>query len=127
IQRARALANWEPGYPDERLDYYDEYIHRHAQINVAWLDLPKSLTSDKEELREATGSGTLNSINGDVSHLVAPLDDGSICIWDVHSRSTSTTGGRGKLIAQSRSGLLTGLSPDATADSRIRMTETGAV
>ncbi|KAK3109409.1 hypothetical protein LTR53_017369 [Teratosphaeriaceae sp. CCFEE 6253] len=127
IQRARALANWEPGYPNERLDYYDEYIHRHAQINVAWLDLPKSRTSDKEKLREATGSGTLNSVDGDVSHLVAPLDDGSICIWDVHDRSTSTAGGRGKLIAQSRSGLLTGLSPDATADSRIRMTETGAV
>ena len=27
VQRVRALANWEPGYPDERLEYYLSLIH----------------------------------------------------------------------------------------------------
>ncbi|TKA80686.1 hypothetical protein B0A55_03682 [Friedmanniomyces simplex] len=127
IQRARALANWEPGYPDERLDYYDEYVHRHAPVNVAWLDLPKAQASDKEEYRETTGCATLNDGDGHVNHIVAPLDDGSICIWDVSDRSTATAGGRGRLTAQSRSGLLTGLPLDEIAESHIMMTETGAV
>ncbi|KAK0871229.1 hypothetical protein LTR87_012975 [Friedmanniomyces endolithicus] len=127
IQRARAFANWEPGYPDERLDYYDEYVHRHAPVKVAWLDLPKAQASDKEEYREATGCATLDGEDGNVNHLVAPLDDGSICIWDVSNRSTSMAGGRGRLTAQSRPGLLTGTPPDDTEKSHIMMTETGAV
>ncbi|KAK0865377.1 hypothetical protein LTS02_005358 [Friedmanniomyces endolithicus] len=127
IQRARALANWEPGYPDERLDYYDEYVHRHAPVKVAWLHLPKAQASDKEEYREATGCATLDGEDGNVNHLVAPLDDGSICIWDVSNRSTSMAGGRGRLTAQSRPGLLTGTPPDDTEKSHIMMTETGAV
>ncbi|KAK0252334.1 hypothetical protein B0A54_14134 [Friedmanniomyces endolithicus] len=127
IQRARALANWEPGYPDERLDYYDEYVHRHAPVKVAWLDLPKAQASDKEEYREATGCATLDYDDGNVNHLVAPLDDGSICIWDVSDRSTSMPGGRGRLTAQSRPGLLTGMPPEDTSQSHIMMTETGAV
>ena len=127
VQRARALANWEPGYPEEQLDYYEEFIHRHAEVNVGWLDLPKSRTTDKEEFREATGTGTLNDVDGNVEHLVAPLDDGSICVWDVSRRSTTRRGGAGRLLSQTRPGFLTGLSPDATADSHIMMTETGAV
>lgn len=125
MQRGRALANWEPAYPDERLDYYEEYIQRHAPINVGWLDLPKTQTTDKEKVREATGVGTLS--NSSVDHVVAPLDDGSICIWDVSARSTVVTGGRGKLITQSRPGLLTGQPPEATSESHVIMTETGAV
>ncbi|KAK4555899.1 hypothetical protein LTR86_007119 [Recurvomyces mirabilis] len=127
VQRVRALANWEPGYSDERLDYYEEFVHRHAPISLGWLDLPKARTSDKEELREATGVGVLHDSDEHVQHVIAPLDDGSICIWDVSERSTTTAGGRGKIVAQSRSGLLTGQSPTATSDSRIIMTETGAV
>ncbi|KAK3629266.1 hypothetical protein LTR56_018153 [Elasticomyces elasticus] len=126
IQRARALANWEPGYPDEQLDYYEEYLQRHAPIDVAWLDLPKTQATDKEKSREATGSGTLTNADGNVEHLVAPLDDGSICVWDVSDRSTAGVGGRGRLITQSRPGLLTGLAPEAIAESHIKMTETGA-
>ena len=127
VQRTRALANWEPGYPDEQLDYYEEYIHRHAPINVGWLNLPKTRSSDKEELREATGVGTLQSNDGTSKHVVAPLDDGSVCIWDISARSTTSDGGRGRLVTQGRPGLLTGQPPDNTTESRTIMTETGAV
>ncbi|KAK5134718.1 hypothetical protein LTR08_006233 [Meristemomyces frigidus] len=127
-QRSRALANWEPGYPSEQLDYYDEYIHRHAPINVGWLDLPNAGISDMDKSREATGVGTITDQgSGVVTHAVAPLDDGSICIWDVSARSTLNPGGRGRTTALSQSGLLTGRSVDATSESHTMMTETGAV
>ncbi|KAI7208479.1 hypothetical protein KC333_g9125 [Hortaea werneckii] len=128
-QRQRAFANWEPAFPDEHLDYYDEFIRRHAPISVGWLDLPKAQqNADREEVREATGIGTLNdSDSGSVRNLVAPLDDGSVCIWDVSRRSTVDYGGGGKLLGQSTPGLLTGQPPNATAESHNIMTETGAV
>ncbi|TKA33318.1 hypothetical protein B0A50_00871 [Salinomyces thailandicus] len=129
VQRARALANWEPGFPGERLDYYEEFIQRHAPIRVGWLDLPKAqVNADRDEVREATGVGALEHAgSGEVRQLVAPLDDGSVCIWDVSRRTTSDAGGRGKLLGQSKPGLLTLRPPDATAESHAIMTETGAV
>ena len=129
VQRTRALANWEPAYPEENVGYYEEYIHRHASINVGWLDLPKAHTTDKEVFREATGVGTLTDNSTDsVSHVVAPLDDGSICIWDVSGRTAADCGGsRGKLTCQSSPGLLTSRAPADTAESHAIMTEIGAV
>ncbi|CAK3752063.1 hypothetical protein DOTSEDRAFT_70502 [Lecanosticta acicola] len=128
IQRTRALANWEPGYPHERLDYYEEYIHRHAPINVGWLEVPKVQTTDKDELREATGIGMLTDQQTSANeHAVSPLDDGSVCIWNISARATTQSGGGGRLIAQSKPGLLTGRHANATSESRAVMTETGAV
>ncbi|KAF2766996.1 hypothetical protein EJ03DRAFT_162773 [Teratosphaeria nubilosa] len=128
ILRARAIANWEPGYAHERLDYYQEFIRRHAPIKIGWLDLPDIQASDKEEMREATGMGTLcDCFTSEVRNIVAPLDDGSICVWNASTQSTLSSAGRGRLLAQSRPGLLTGISPEATAESHTIMTETGAV
>lgn len=123
IQRNRALTNWEPGYPSENIDYYEEYIHRHADVNVDWIKLPNTGGGDKREVREATGMAILSN-NG--SHkIVSPLDDGTVCVWDVTSRSTTLDGGRAKLLGQSSAGLLTGsASPDR---SHTLMTEIGAV
>ena len=127
-QRYRALANWEPGHPGENLDYYQEYIHRHVAINVSWLDLPKAPGSVKGDFNEATGIGTLCSTNSNaVEHVIAPLDDGSICIWDVSTRTTISAGGHGRVISKSKPGLLTSKPPDATSENHIMMTETGAV
>nr|POE79780.1 hypothetical protein CFP56_07846 [Quercus suber] len=127
-QRIRALANWEPEYPGERLDYYEDFVHRHAPISIGWLDLPKAARTDKAEFGEATGVGMLRY--GETTghhHLIAPLDDGSICIWDVSARSTTGSGGQGELRAQSTSGLLTGQAPRDVARSHAIMTETGTV
>ncbi|KYG46478.1 hypothetical protein M433DRAFT_106274 [Acidomyces richmondensis BFW] len=125
----RAVANWEPSYPNESLDYYTEFIHRHAPIHIEWLDLPKSQSSSgRDGPREATGLGTLAAEGSDdIQHAVAPLDDGSICIWDLSARTVSYPGGQGKLVGQSRSGLLTGRGPGQRPESHIIMTETGAV
>lgn len=123
IQRNRALANWEPGYPGENIDYYEEYIHRHADVNIDWIDLPNNSGGDKRQVREATGIGILS--NNGSQNIVSPLDDGTLCVWDVAARSTTFSGGRAKLVGQSSAGLLTGnASPDR---SHALMTETGAV
>lgn len=128
MQRTRALANWEPGYPNERVDYYEEFVHRHAPISIGWLDIPKIQPADKDEMREATGIGMLHDQQTSLNeHAVAPLDDGSVCVWDVSARTTSRSGGGGKLVAQSKPGLLTGRAPDATTENHTIMTETGAV
>ena len=127
-QRHRALANWEPGYPGEQLDYYDEYIHRHAPMNIGWLRLPKSNVADQDLSAEGTGVGTLlDEETGCSHHVVAPLDDGSVCTWHISTRYTSEPGGSGKLVGQSVRGLLTGRSPDAPSENHTLMTETGAV
>lgn len=126
IQRSRALASWEPGYPNEKLSYYDEYINRHAPISVGWMDFPKAQTSDRDEIREATGVG-MHIDQQPSEHVIAPLDDGSVCIWDVSARSTYLGGGGGRLVAQSKAGLLTGQPAHASSESRAIMTETGAV
>jgi len=127
-QRIRALANWEPGYPGESIDYYEEYIQRHADIKTGWLNLPKSHTTDRDEYREATGVGLLVDQQDQTrEHAVAALDDGSICIWDLSGRSQSHNGGGGRLLAQSKPGLLSGQQPQASSESHAIMTETGAV
>lgn len=128
LQRARALANWEPGYPGESIDYYEEYIQRHAAINVGWIDLPNAHTTDRDEYRESTGFGLLVDQQDQArEHAVAALDDGSVCIWDLSGRSQYRNGGGGRLLAQSKAGLLTGQLPQATSNSHAIMTETGAV
>ena len=127
MQRNRALVNWEPGYPDERLDYYEDYVHRHAPINISWLKQPKTQLSDKDAQPEATGIATIRENDATAPHqVVVPLDDGSICIWDISKASTYSSGGGGRLLGQSKRGLLTGLSEDATIENHIIMTETGA-
>jgi hypothetical protein len=122
------MVNWEPGYANERLDYYEEFVHRHAPISLGWLKVPKSDVSDREVQPEATGIGTLlDSQTNRPSQVVAPLDDGSICIWDISAHSCFESGGSGRLLNQSKRGLLTGRAGDALSENRIIMTETGAV
>ncbi|KAI5367458.1 Putative F-box only protein [Septoria linicola] len=128
LQRIRAIANWEPGYPSEHLDYYDEYIQRHGAINVGWIDLPNSHTIDRDDFREVTGIGLLSDRQDRTAeHAVAALDDGSVCLWNLAGRRSERSSGGGRLLAQSRPGLLTGQGPEATSKSHTSMTETGAV
>ena len=90
------------------MDYYEEYIHRHADVNINWIDLPNESGKDRREMREATGVGILSDGGSGSQHMISPLDDGSICVWDVTTRSTMYNGGSARLAGQSMSGLLTG-------------------
>lgn len=127
-EKARALANWDPAYPGERFNYYEEYIHRHAPISISWFEKLKEGVGEEKEERVATGMGILYEHNACIaSKLVAPLDDGSVSIYDLRD-----TAGRGRLLARSAPFSLT--RHDNLLDeeqnlfrSKAQMTETGAV
>ena len=126
--RERALINWDPNYPNERLDYCEEFIHRHAPISVGWLPLPGEMSPDQHAQLEATGVGIMaDNQDKRLNRIVAPLDDGSVCIWDISQRSTLRTGGAGRMIGRSKPGLLSRYPGGSLLDDHSVMTETGAV
>lgn len=120
-ERIRILANWDPTYPDEKVDWYSEFIHRSAPIAMNWLQQPRNVESGEQDLMEVRGAGVFDPPGSDeASMVVGPLDDGSICIWDV----SGPPGRRGRIIARSATNTLstTGSASDAP---RSRMINTG--
>jgi hypothetical protein len=102
-ERIRILANWDPSYPDEKVRWYDEYIARNAPISTNWLQQPCRRESPQHEYLEIRGMGLYTEQGESESTLVvAPLDDGSICIWDI----AGTKGRKGSIISRSKSGIL---------------------
>jgi hypothetical protein len=134
-RKQRALANWDPSYPTEKVDWYQEYIHRHGPISSSWLQKPFDGMGEGR-CREARGLGVLKGLSsedgGDIT-VVAPLDDGSVCLWDLRKSERGGGGGGGKnkqgsILARSRPGLLS-VSGEHTGreQARAEMTSTGVV
>lgn len=127
-RKAALLANWDPTYPGEKVDFYQEFIQRHASHSVSWFQDAKHGHRDDNLHHEATGAGILYNGDGMADKLVAPLEDGSISIWDA-----STSNERhGRIIARTAIGLLPNKGSDLDYDTRLAhsqamMTETGAV
>jgi hypothetical protein len=127
-ERIRALANWDPGYPDERINYYEEYIHRHAPISTSWFETVRDGVGEEKETRDATGMGIIYGQDGAVAEkVVGAFDDGSVGIWDL-AQSTQ----QGKISARTASCFLTGVDIEGDQEqsltqSKAMMTETGAV
>ncbi|KAF9692110.1 hypothetical protein EKO04_009832 [Ascochyta lentis] len=126
-RRAALLNNWDPSGLEEKVNWYEEFVQRHAPEHVSWFQHAGHGAED-EAPSEATGAGILFDADGLASKLVAPLDDGSIKIWDASAHSSTI----GKLVAQSEPGLLSDRGPELDRDTRLTqsqaiMTETGAV
>jgi len=120
-ERIRILANWDPTYPDEKVDWYSEFIHRSAPIAMNWLQQPRNVESGEQDLMEVRGAGVFDPPGGDeASMVVGPLDDGSICIWDV----SGPPGRRGRIIARSATNTLSTIGSASDAP-RSRMINTG--
>ena len=122
-EKIRIMANWDPSYPEEQVDWYSEFIARHADISTSWLQQPRSRESAEHEYLEVRGMG-LYTPQGelDSTMVVAPLDDGSVCIWDI----SGTRGRKGSILARSRSGLLSvDAEPQNGAGKRSKMISTG--
>ncbi|KAI9722155.1 MAG: hypothetical protein M1828_004837 [Chrysothrix sp. TS-e1954] len=81
----RAVTNWDPAWPGEKPDYYKEYIQRHGPVDVEWLKpLDHSNETSQQVHPEAIGAGVLRGkYSGIADQILAPLDDGSVCLWDV--------------------------------------------
>ncbi|KAF3037986.1 hypothetical protein E8E12_007959 [Didymella heteroderae] len=126
-RRAALLNNWDPSGLEEKVNWYQEFVQRHAPQQLSWFQ--DAGDDDEDQVRrEATGAGILYDADGLASKLIAPLDDGSIKIWDARAHSSSI----GKCVATSAVGLLTNRGPDLDRDTRLAqskaiMTETGAV
>lgn len=99
----QSYVNWDPSYRSEKINWYDEYIARHAKLSTSWLEQPSDGTDGLAVRREARG---LAFKKDDQNHVIAPLDDGSVCLWSISpgDRSRSPRGGR--IIARSKPGLL---------------------
>ncbi|KAH6669332.1 hypothetical protein B0J14DRAFT_117059 [Halenospora varia] len=102
-EKKRIMANWDPSYPEEKVCWYDEYISRNAPISTSWLQQPRNRESAEHEHMEARGMGLYTESGDSISTLiVAPLDDGSVCVWDIAGRESR----KGSIIARSKPGIL---------------------
>ncbi|KAJ4292507.1 hypothetical protein N0V90_009169 [Kalmusia sp. IMI 367209] len=127
-RRAALLANWDPTYPGEKVDFYQEFIQRHAPHSISWFQDARHGHRDDNLHHEATGAGILYDDRGLADKLVAPLEDGSISIWDACASSER----QGSIIARTTVGLLPDKGSDLDYATRLSqsqavMTETGAV
>ncbi|KAK7397917.1 hypothetical protein QQX98_012720 [Neonectria punicea] len=100
------LANWDPAFPDEHVSWYDEYIQRHGPTCINWLQTPQLKVGGLRHSIEARGMALFGPNNGDdglgTLLAVSPLDDGSVCLWDVNG----SRGQRGGIVATSRPDIL---------------------
>lgn len=125
------LGNWDPTAVGEKVNWYQEFVQRHAPHRLSWFQDAGGEEEEEDDdgrRREATGAGILYDDDGLASKLVAPLDDGSIRIWDAAAHSSTL----GRTLATSEPGLLSNKGPDLDRDTRLAqsqaiMTETGAV
>lgn len=100
-ERMRALASWDPSYPGEEVDFYQDYIQRHARSYVDWLE-----ADSNGAISEAIGVGAIPTVDTSVRNLVTAQEDGSIRVWDL-----SISGGR--IAGESKPGTLsTNISRD---------------
>ncbi|KAE8448559.1 hypothetical protein EG329_009440 [Mollisiaceae sp. DMI_Dod_QoI] len=122
-ERIRIMANWDPSYPNETVQWYDEYIARNAPISTSWLQQPRNRESAEHEYLEIRGMGIYTPAGeSDATLVVGPLDDGSVCVWDI----SGTKGRKGSIISRSKSGLIS-VDPGSKNDTgkRSKMINTG--
>jgi hypothetical protein len=90
----RDPAVWDPSAPGEDIDWYDEYIARHAPLHTVWSE------DAGPESQEITGV----AVDEQFERAVGCQEDGSILIWDI--REQELGGRRIKRIAKSSTGVL---------------------
>lgn len=97
-EKMRATANWDPSYHAEKVDWYTEFIHRTAPISVSWFQQPQTQDSIRKPPLEIRSIGAYYPPdNKDATLVIAPLEDGSVCLWDV----SGTTDKKGRIIGRS--------------------------
>lgn len=105
-QKSQDMANWDPAFPNETIFWYDEYIQREAPACVNWLQSQRVGALGQDPFIEARGVALFSPHDGDdgigTKLAVAPLDDGSVCLWDING----TRGRKGGILSKSQPDLL---------------------
>lgn len=108
-ERKRIMANWDPSYKSENVNWYDEYIQRHATVAINWLQQSTWKDGAESMHLEARGLALYRPDNphrdpfkAETIFAVSALEDGSVCLWDV----TGARGKKGAIYAKSKPGLL---------------------
>ncbi|KAL8944117.1 MAG: hypothetical protein Q9211_000708 [Gyalolechia sp. 1 TL-2023] len=112
-ERSRAFANWDLTYTDEKVDWYEEYLARHAPISMSWLQQP--VDAQRHEHREIRGLGRYD--RGDGPLVVAPLDDGTLTIWNIGKQDVTEHTKAGTIVARSRPHLFSTYKNGLSGDS----------
>ncbi|KAM4058118.1 F-box-like domain-containing protein [Hirsutella rhossiliensis] len=123
-QELQDMANWDPTYPGEQVSWYDEYMQRNGPVCVNWLQTPRIHNGERDAMAEARGLALYSPRDGLGTMLaVSPLDDGSVCLWDVRG----TRGKRGGIVARSKLGMLTLDGPGSQKGQRSAKVDTGVI
>ena len=109
-------------YPGENVDFYDEYVQRHAPVVINWFEERKA--SRYAEPLEAMGVGCLKDESGTVQCVAAPMEDGSLCMWN--TSDATSRGQEGCIFARSQPGLLS-VMPNEHGRLESITNETGAI
>ncbi|KAK8065552.1 myosin I myo5 [Apiospora hydei] len=99
----KITANWDPSFPGETISWYDEYIHRNSPIAVSWFERPQLRDGGLKDHIEVKGVAVYQHGDEEV-FAVSPLDDGSVCLWDI--KGTRPGKKKGSILQQSKAGLL---------------------
>ncbi|TQS35775.1 hypothetical protein Golomagni_03794 [Golovinomyces magnicellulatus] len=108
-ERIRLLANWDPSFQSEKVDWYREFIERNAPISMRWVQQPQSVMSFDKSHLEIKGIGILNDWGekGEADDgerwLVGPVEDGSVCLWDIGNTDADR---KGTIVARSKERIL---------------------
>lgn len=100
-KNVHSCANWDPSYQSDNIDWYSEYIARHAVLSTSWLRQPRADDGMKLEIR-----GLAYKNSDEMKIVIAPLSDNSVRLWDVSPSDGPIASGDGCIIAKSKAGLL---------------------
>lgn len=124
-QELQDMANWDPTFPGERVCWYSEYIQRNGPACVNWLQTPRIRDRGIEAIIESRGMELYYPYDGNdglgTMLAVSPLDDGSICLWDVKG----TRNKPGSILATSKSDILFIDGPGSQNTRRSKRVDTG--
>ncbi|KAJ8130054.1 hypothetical protein O1611_g3578 [Lasiodiplodia mahajangana] len=122
---SRIAANWDPTFPGEKTNWYHEYIQRSAPVITNWFERPQTpkgpVAPDTIDVRGV--SLYKPSEVGNQLFAVSPLEDGSICIWDIKGSRAK----KGSILSKSRPGLLWHTQGMSTVDTSNQSIERGII
>lgn len=109
---ALSTGTQNPTNEGDNINWYSEYITRNAPATIQWLQQPTEHSQNSglwgSQSQEIKGLGLQRSSAYGVSHrVIAPLDDGSVCVWDYSQYvPREQIASRGRILGRSRPGSL---------------------